>query len=288
MINSMTSFARLSTQGDWGTATWEIRSVNHRYFECVFKMPEVMRQLEMSLRQLVQQQLHRGKIECSLRFYPGEKSGIDFSLNTALVKKLTTAITEVRNFLDISKDIDPLKILSWPQVLQVSDEATQETFKIIVQLFEKAIAEVLEVRAREGDALKLIIEKKLEAILEIEKQVRERLPQIIANQRAKLISRLEEIKNQFDPLRLEQEMVLFAQRIDVAEELERLETHVKEVGRVLKMGGNVGKRLDFLMQELNREANTLGSKSVDVETTSRAVDLKVIIEEMREQVQNIV
>lgn len=288
MICSMTAFARASSQGSWGMATWEIRSVNHRYFECSFKVPDFLRQLEQKFRVQLQQQLHRGKIECCLKFYPGEKSGLDLSLNHALVNKLAGAATEIKKIVSSEQPIDPMKLLAWPHVLQTIEEDTQELQQEILQLFTNVLAEMLATREREGAALKSILEKKLATILVIVAEVKQKLPQILANQRSKILTKMEEIKTQLDPQRLEQEMVLFAQRIDVAEELERLETHVKEVTRVLQHGGNVGKRLDFLMQELNREANTLASKSADISTTGFAVDLKVLIEEMREQVQNIV
>lgn len=287
MINSMTAFARSSAQGVWGMATWEIRAVNHRYFECSFKMPEILRGLEPQLRNQLQQELNRGKIECSLRFQPGEQSGLDLSLNHVLVNKLVAAATEIKRIVASEQPIDPLKILAWPQVLQTREEDTQEMQQAITRLFADVLVDVKATRAREGAALKEILEDKLAKVLTIVQQVKEKLPQILQNQRAKILAKIDEIKVQVESQRLEQELVFFAQRVDVAEEMERLIMHVREVQRVLKQGGNVGKRLDFLMQELNREANTLASKSVDVVTTSCAVDLKVLIEEMREQVQNI-
>jgi uncharacterized protein (TIGR00255 family) len=288
MTHSMTTFARCSDQGAWGLATWEIRAVNHRFFECSFKIPEVLRSLETPLRQLAQAQLHRGKIECSLRFYPGEQSGLELTVNVPLVKKIVNALQEVKEYTASAAPVDPLKILAWPQVVQTTEEDMQLVYEKVQALFTQALTEALATRAREGDGLKTIINNKLDAIARIVAQVKEKIPQVLASQRVKILQRIEEIKCAVDQQRLEQEIVYFAQRIDVAEELERLALHVKEVKRVLDDSGSVGKRLDFLMQELNREANTLSSKSTDAEVTAAAVNLKVLIEEMREQVQNIV
>lgn len=288
MIQSMTTFARFSDQGAWGMATWEIRAVNHRYFDCTIKMPEVLRQLETNIRQQLQQQLHRGRVECTLKFQPGEQSGLNLMLNTGLVKKLSNAIDEVKNYVPTTSAVDPMKILVWPQVLQIVEEDVEAVHKVILQLFEKTLADLIAAREREGVALAKIMQDKLQEVLAIVSKVKNKIPGVLANQRTKIMQRLEEIKSELDQARLEQEMVYIAQRMDVAEELDRLETHSKEIGRILIAGGNVGKRLDFLMQELNREANTLASKSVDVEVTQAAVELKVLIEQMREQVQNIV
>ncbi|CAL7959482.1 UPF0701 family protein YicC [Gammaproteobacteria bacterium] len=288
MIQSMTTFARFSDQGTWGMATWEIRVVNHRYFDCSIKMPEILRSLETNIRLRLQQQLHRGRIECALKFQPGEQSGLNLMLNISLVKKLADAIGEVKNYVSTKPVVDPMKILAWPQVLQVVEEDVEAVHKIILQLFEKTLADLIAARVREGAALAEIMQSKLQEVLAIASKVKTKVPLVLANQRAKIMQRLDAIKSELDLTRLEQEMVYIAQRMDVAEELDRLETHSKEIGRILTAGGNVGKRLDFLMQELNREANTLASKSVDVEVTQAAVELKVLIEQMREQVQNIV
>ncbi len=184
--------------------------------------------------------------------------------------------------------VDPMKILAWPQVLQVVEEDIEAAHKIILQLFEKTLIDLIATRKREGAALVKIMQSKLREVLAITGKVKTKIPLVLANQRAKIMQRLDEIKSELDQTRLEQEMAYIVQRMDVAEELDRLETHSKEIGRILMTGGNIGKRLDFLMQELNREANTLASKSVDIEVTQAAVELKVLIEQMREQVQNIV
>jgi uncharacterized protein (TIGR00255 family) len=190
--------------------------------------------------------------------------------------------------MPMTAEVDPMKILSWPQVLQTVEVDAESIHKTILQLLEKALADLVATRKREGEALAEILKSKIQEVLAIAGKVKNKMPQVLAEQRAKIMARLEEIKGDLDQSRLEQEMAYIAQKADVAEELDRLETHCKEIQRILITGGNVGKRLDFLMQELNREANTLSSKSADVEVTQSAVELKVLIEQMREQVQNIV
>lgn len=287
MIHGMTAFARFSDQGDWGMATWEIRVVNHRYFDCAVKMPEAFRQIESAIRLQLQQKLHRGRVDCGLRFSRKSDGGQDnLVLNTEVVKKIGAAVDEIKNFLPVAP-FDPMKVLSWPDVLQAAEDdlAVAQTF--IMQLFEKTLVEVVVVRAREGETLAQAIKDKLHEILVIVDRIKAKAPQVLVFQRQKILKRLEEVMASFEQSRLEQEMVYFAQKVDIMEEIERLEMHVKEVVRVLNEDNNVGKRLDFLMQELNREANTLASKSIDVEITQAAVELKVLIEQMREQVQNI-
>lgn len=288
MIQSMTAYSRQAAQGDWGMATWEIRAVNQRYFDCTIKMPEMFRYLESQIRLSLQQQLKRGRIECNLRFQVGETTSADFVVNTGLLKKLTVAIESVKNYLPAVAPIDPIKIMSWPQVVQVAEADIAPAQQHILQLFEKTLADMVAARDREGAALQTILEQKLKAVATLAGSVKQKIPAIIEQQRNKLLVRLAEIKGELDTSRLEQEMVFFAQKIDVTEELDRLELHVEETRRVLKAGNDAGKRLDFLMQELNREANTLAAKAADITVTQTAVDLKVLIEQMREQVQNIV
>lgn len=287
MIQSMTTFARCSDQGSWGTASWEIRVVNHRYFDCALKIPDVFRPLESSIRLQLQQQLNRGRVDCSLRFTPGDQEEAGFVLNLPLVKKLVDAVTEIKSYLPMST-IDPMKVLSWPQVLQTQEVDLTAMQEKVLTLFKTTFSELIATREREGSALAKLLKDKLQELLIIVDRVKSKMPEILANQRQRIIKSLEEVTASLDQSRLEQEMVYFAQKVDVTEEIDRLEAHTKEVLRVLNSGGVVGKRLDFLMQELNREANTLASKSVDIETTQSAVELKVLIEQMREQVQNIV
>jgi len=283
----MTAFARCSDQDTWGMATWEIRIVNHRYLDCALKMPDAFRSLEANIRLQLQQQLHRGRVECMLRFNHGDQGGLNLSLNTVLVKKLLEVVSEVKSYLPMST-VDPMKILSWPHVLQAAEEDLTAAQEVILQLFEKTLVELIATREREGMVLSRLIKDRLQEMLIIISRVKNKIPQVLVDQRLRVIKRLEEALVSLDKSRLEQEMVYFVQKVDITEEIDRLEAHIQEVVRVLDSGGAAGKRLDFLMQELNREANTLASKSVDIEITQSAVELKVLIEQMREQVQNIV
>lgn len=284
----MTSFAHRSEQGNWGSAVWEIRSLNHRYFDCSFHLPESLRNLESELRELLRSQLTRGRIDCYLRYQPGDAVKLKLSLNTNLVKQLAIAADKLKHqFKNSLSAVDPIRVLLWHDVLQISETESQLVHKKIIKLFEQTLAEVIAIRKREGSLLgKLIVQRLQNVLLEVSK-IKKLLPVIVKNRKVKLLSHLEEVKMKLDVGRLEQEMVFFAQRIDVTEEIERMELHVQEIRRILKQGGVVGKGLDFLMQELNREANTLASKSVDKRVTHGAVEIKILVEQMREQVQNI-
>jgi len=287
MIHSMTAFARCERQGEWGTAAWELRSVNHRYLEAGVRMPESVRDLEGVVRERLRTALKRGKVEAGLRLQTGEAAASGVSLDVELARQVVHASREVDSLLYNPAPVSSMDVLRWPGVIR-TEQADPEALKAaLLELLDEAIAELLEARAREGAQLRGFIEERLAAVGAEVERVRTRVPEVLAAQRERLLARLEEVRAELDPARLEQEMVLLAQKIDVTEEMDRLGAHVKEVGRVLKQGGAVGRRLDFLMQELNREANTLGSKSQDAETTRSSVELKVLIEQMREQVQNI-
>lgn len=288
MIRSMTAFARQASQQEWGSFVWEIRSVNHRYLEPSFKLSENVRHLENDLRNILRKNLNRGKVECSVRVQLGaaDNSG-KLSIDNTLLSQLLGAVKDVQNQLDDVTTLNPLEILKWPGIISESDINTEAKSPEILALFETTLRQLVESREREGSALKDFIEQRLTTIAAITVDVRAQLPTILHTQRVKLSDRLEQLKTELDPDRLEQEMVLLAQKADVDEELDRLDTHIDEVRRVLKKGGACGRRLDFLMQELNREANTLSSKSIVSETTQAAVELKVLIEQMREQIQNI-
>lgn len=287
MIHSMTAFARCERQGEWGTAAWELRSVNHRYLEAGVRMPESVRDLEGVVRERLRTALKRGKVEAGLRLQIGEAAAAGVSLDVELARQVVHASREVDSLLYNPAPVSSMDVLRWPGVIR-TEQADPETLKAaLLELLDEAIIELLEARAREGAQLRGFIEERLAAVGAEVERVRTRVPEVLAAQRERLLARLEEVRAELDPARLEQEMVLLAQKMDVTEEMDRLGAHVKEVGRVLKQGGAVGRRLDFLMQELNREANTLGSKSQDAETTRSSVELKVLIEQMREQVQNI-
>lgn len=287
MIQSMTAFSRVQSQGNWGSLVCEVRSINHRYLEISMRMPDSLHELEVMMRERVRQHVKRGKIECHLRYLPSEISNVELTIDTKLAKQLCQANEAIAKFVNNPAPLNTMDILRWPGILEV-DEVELGTIRIEVEnLLEKALTCLVEVRAREGEELKHLFLQRLDTMKEEVAKVRARLPTILAGQRERLMSRFTDAKIELDTARLEQEIVMFAQKIDVTEELERLDTHISEVRRVLKQGGAMGRRLDFLMQELNREANTLGAKSVDVDTTRASVELKVLIEQIREQVQNI-
>ena len=287
MVYSMTAFSRQKLEHEWGSLTWEIRSVNHRYLEPSVRLPENFRNLENPIRRQLRDKLYRGKIECLLRFRTVEANQIDWQLNLDLISQLTKANLEINNNIGGDYKLSSLDILKWPGV--ISDQPIDEEIfnKEAMGLFEKALDDLMVVREREGASLRDAILKRIASIQGIIDSIQANMPSIILKQKENLLNKLEEIKAEFEPIRLEQEITLLAQKADVDEELDRLNSHLQEAKRVLDSGGQIGRRMDFLMQELNREANTLSSKSIVVETTQSAVELKVLIEQMREQIQNI-
>ena len=288
MIRSMTAFARQAGQYDWGSLVWEVRSVNHRYLEPTFKLPESMRVLETGLRDKLRKQLSRGKVECALRIQQqGSGDANALHINNPLVQEIITASESISKLMDKPAVIDPLKILQWPGVIGEPNTDTELIGQQAMALFQTCLEQLIESREREGTELKQFIEQRLDSIEIITHAVQQQLPEILAAQKLKLLTRLQELKAEPNEDRLEQELVIIAQKADVDEELDRLKTHVAEVRRVLNKGQACGRRLDFLMQELNREANTLSSKSIVSDTTQASVELKVLIEQMREQIQNI-
>lgn len=287
MVYSMTAFSRQQLEHEWGSLTWEIRSVNHRYLEPSIRLPENFRSLENPIRKQLRDKLYRGKIECLLRFRTVEANQIDWQLNLDLISQLTKANLEINSNIGGDYKLSSLDILKWPGV--ISDQSIDEEIfnKEAMGLFEKALDDLMVVREREGASLREAILKRIASIQRIIDSIQAKMPSIILKQKENLLNKLEDIKAEFEPTRLEQEITLLAQKADVDEELDRLNSHLQEAKRVLDSGGQIGRRLDFLMQELNREANTLSSKSIVVETTQSAVELKVLIEQMREQIQNI-
>lgn len=286
MIHSMTAFARRESQGDWGTFTIELRSVNHRYLELGLRLPEEVRVLEPRIRDKMNQALGRGKVDCTIRYQaPAEYASLE--INRELVTQLAHITREVDGIIYNPAPVNSFDVLRWPGVLQLPTPDPERLHAEAMNLLDAALAELIATRAREGDKLKELLLQRCTAMTDIVAQVNTRRPEVLARARERLDTRLAELKGELDPARLEQELVLLAQRLDVEEELDRLAAHLDEVRRVLGQKEPVGRRLDFLMQELNREANTLSSKSQDVDTTRYAVDLKVLIEQMREQVQNI-
>lgn len=282
----MTAFAHQRSEYHWGSATWELRSVNHRYLELSFKLPESWRQLEPTLRDALRKALQRGKLECALKIQL-QDSDQQLQLNQALVHQVLEAANALRGEIAHAAPLNVLELLRWPGVMESAELDGDTLFKDLLSGFDTALQIHIDNRHREGEALASLIVQRLDSIDSIVSDLRARMPDIVKLQRERLVQRLAELKAELDSERLEQEIALIAQKADVDEELDRLDTHVVEVRRVLKKGGAVGRRLDFLMQELNREANTLSSKAVVTDSTQAAVELKVLIEQMREQIQNI-
>ncbi|PVZ83760.1 YicC family protein [Serratia sp. S1B] len=286
MIRSMTAYARREIKGEWGSAAWELRSVNQRYLETYIRLPEQFRSLEPVIRERIRGRLTRGKVECNLRFELDPSAQSSMILNENLAKQLVEAANWVKMQSD-EGEIDPIDVLRWPGVMSAEEQDLDVISEELMQLLEKTLDDFITARESEGSALKAMIEQRLEGVNTEVTKVRAQMPNILQWQRERLVSKLEEAQVQLESTRLEQELVLMAQRIDVAEELDRLEAHVKETFNILKKKEAVGRRLDFMMQEFNREANTLASKSINAEVTASAIELKVLIEQMREQIQNI-
>jgi uncharacterized protein (TIGR00255 family) len=283
----MTAFARLDKQESWGSLSLELRSVNHRYLEISLRLPEELRVKEQAMRDVIAQSLKRGKVDCNIRYQPPEGKDTDLGINLELARRLSEASREVDHLLYNPAQVNSMDVLRWPGVLQTAEPNWDAVRQATLELLQQALDEMVANREREGEKLKSLIEQRLDGIGKTVTQVRDMLPEILQRQRDKLSERLQELSDKLDTDRVEQEIVILAQKMDVEEEMDRLAAHVDEVHSVLQKDEPVGRRLDFLMQELNREANTLGSKSVDTRTTRASVDLKVLIEQMREQVQNI-
>jgi len=287
MIQSMTAFARAQGQGTWGNAVCELRSINHRYLEIGVRMPETLHALEAQIRERIRHYIRRGKIECNIRFQPGDISGAGIIINHHLAEELCKANDVIAEILTHAAPVNTMDVLRWPGILQIAEVDLENIQDEIIKLLEKGLQDLVDARIREGEELKQLFVQRLDGMKAELAKVRHRLPEIHNQQRSRLVARFNDAKLELDSGRFEQEVVMFAQKIDVTEELERLDAHISEVRRSLKQGGVVGRRLDFLMQELNREANTLGAKSIDVDTTRASVELKVLIEQIREQVQNV-
>ena len=286
MIRSMTAYARRETKGNWGSASWELRSVNQRYLETYIRLPEQFRGLEPVIRERIRSRLTRGKVEVSLRFDADPTAQSELILN----EKLATQLVQAANWVKLQSDegqINPVDILRWPGVMSAAEQDLDAISAELLGLLDTAIDDFITARETEGAALKALIEQRLEGVMGEVSKVRTHMPDVLKWQRERLVTRLEEAQVQLENNRLEQELVMLAQRVDVAEELDRLEAHVKETYNILKKKEAVGRRLDFMMQEFNRESNTLGSKSINAEITASAIELKVLIEQMREQIQNI-
>jgi uncharacterized protein (TIGR00255 family) len=287
MARSMTAFARLETTGTWGRAMWELRSVNHRYLEVGLRLPEDFRVLEGEVRARIGQHCTRGKVDAVLRFEATGPDSGQLRVNTDLARQVIGAARAIGQMMDQAAALNPLEILRWPRVLETPEVDFDELSQALLGQLDQALAQLVDNREREGAKLRELVLGRCAVMSELTQTLRRRVPEIIASIRTRHAARIEELAGTLDPARVEQECALLLQRLDVAEELDRLEAHLGEVTRVMKQTQPIGRRLDFLMQELNREANTLGSKSAHIDTSGASVELKVLIEQIREQIQNV-
>ena len=286
MILSMTGYATASAELDSGSLTLELRAVNHRYLDIQLRMPDELRGIEGALREAITAQLQRGKVECRINYAArGAQSGA--ALNRDLLQQLTAWNKEVQNALPDAQSLSVADVLRWNGVLETPVASADELRAVLLGLLQDVLQEFSASRAREGEKLKDFLLQRVEKIEMLRNGVMPHVPAAIAAYEQKLITRLREAMQNAEDERVRQEITLFASKIDVDEELSRLASHLAEMRRILTQGGAVGKRLDFLMQELNREANTLGSKSVDAEVSRSAMEMKILIEQMREQIQNL-
>jgi uncharacterized protein (TIGR00255 family) len=288
MMKSMTAFAREEVNCEWGAASWELRSVNLRFLDVSTRLPDDFRSLEVTLRERIAEKLTRGKVDCVLRFSQGGVKTSQFELNTELGSRVIDAARQLASLLgEPHERLRIVDLLRWPGVIEVVPPDLESVARDLLAAFDRALDSLLGMRLREGTKIAGLIDQRCTEVVRLTAKVREALPQIQSAMRERLLTKLEEAKSNLDNERLEQELVLFAHKMDVSEELDRLDAHVEEVRRALQEDKPSGRRLDFLMQEMNREANTLGSKSVDMLMTAASVDLKVAIEQMREQIQNL-
>ena len=287
MTRSMTAFSSSSDEQNWGSLVWELRSVNHRYLDVVIKLPEELRSLENECRSRLTKLIKRGKIECNLRYKAADVQQLKLCINEALAEEVLNACQLINKKLHQPSEMNVIEILKWPGMIDAPPADLKPVTNAALALFDDALNKLSESRESEGQRLQVLIEQRCVAMQKIVQSERTRRPQILKQMREKIANKLAEIKTEYDGDRFEQELVYLAQKMDVDEELDRLQSHFAEIDNILKQNEPVGRRLDFIMQEFNREANTLGSKSTDIETTQASVELKVLIEQMREQVQNI-
>ena len=287
MISSMTGFARHERTGPFGTLVCEIRSVNHRYLDATLRLPDSCRALETELRQALARDLKRGKVDCTLQQRAPQADAVALDIDQAALDRLLARLRQLNTALGQTAQVDPIELLRWPGVLREAEDNTEQLQEAVRDLFARTLTDLAAARAREGARLAALIETRCAALAQMVAGLRTRLPEAQARIGQRFTERVLELKAQVDPERIAQEIALRLQRFDVAEELDRLTGHIEETRRTLAGTEPAGRRLDFLMQEFNREANTLSSKSQDLETTRMAVEMKVLIEQMREQVQNI-
>jgi uncharacterized protein (TIGR00255 family) len=286
MILSMTGYAAASAELDSGSLTLELRAVNHRYLDIQLRMPDELRGFEGTLREEITAQLQRGKVECRVNF-AARSSQSGAALNRGLLQQLAAWTKEIQTALPDARSLSVADVLRWNGVLETPAASADELRATLLDLLQTVLQEFSASRAREGEKLKDFLLQRVDKIEALRNGVMPHVPAAIAAYEQKLITRLRDAMQNGDEERIRQELALFATKIDVDEELSRLASHLGEMRRILSLGGAVGKRLDFLMQELNREANTLGAKSVDAEVSRTAMEMKILIEQMREQIQNL-
>lgn len=288
MISSMTSFGRIEDSIESGHVIWEIRSVNHRYLEINLRLPDDFRQLENKIRQSIANKFKRGKVDCQLRFEASDATETELSLNTDLAKKVLNACEDIKHIQSGTLGtVNPIDVLRWPGIVERKEFDMDSVSKELMGLLNNTLDDAIESRQTEGEKLQALIQERCDSALTIVRDIKQDIPHMLQQLREKLLLRVKELCQEVDNDRLEQELAFLAQKYDVEEELDRLQAHISEVESVIQKSGPVGRRLDFLMQEMNREANTLGSKATDIQHTNASVELKVLIEQMREQIQNI-
>ena len=287
MTNSMTGFSRCSSEQSTGSLVWELRTVNHRYLDISVKLPEDLRGLETVVKQRVAEHIKRGKVECHLRYKSADTQQSDLLVNEEFASAILRACQKISKQLHQSIEMNVIDVLKWPGVVREPEVDITPVTSAALSLFDQALNELCESKKSEGQRLQSMLEERCAAMQLIVADERKRRPELINKTREKLLDKIIALSIEHDANRFEQEIAYIIQKMDVDEELDRMESHFVEIGKVLKRDEAVGRRLDFIMQELNREANTLASKSTDIGTTQASVELKVLIEQMREQVQNI-
>lgn len=287
MVKSMTAYARREEKSPFGAMTIELRSVNHRFLEMNIKMPEELRALEIKLRERIKEKLKRGKLDLVMRLHLQQTDNQSIAFNHDLAEQIAKTLHDIDKLIYNAAPVNAIDILNWPGVMDRQDIELDEIKESLFLLLDKTLEELLDGKKREGNALEQMITQRVSEMRKLVSMIRKQMPQLLQHQRTRLEEKLQTLKAEMDNDRLEQEMVYIAQKADVAEELDRLDTHLDEISRTMDSDEAIGRRLDFLMQELNREANTLGSKSIAKLMTQASVDMKVLIEQMREQIQNI-
>jgi uncharacterized protein (TIGR00255 family) len=287
MIRSMTGFARRERQGLWGTLSCELRTVNHRYLEVSLRLPDELKALDNEIRQVIAGSLRRGKVDANIYLKSAAGTQRALEVDLSFVGELATRIEQVRSHLKDAAPVSPLDVLRWPGIVREAELDAAPIIAVALELTREALSELNETRSREGQRIHELLRARCATMRAQAQTVKVRLPEVSQRLRDRIKERITQLGITPDAERLEQELVMYAHKMDVDEELDRLAGHLDEVEAALGSSEPAGRRLDFLMQELNREANTLSSKSQDSETTKAAVDMKVTIEQMREQIQNI-